>query len=44
MDPIPNTPILPQKNFILIELSGPPSLQAMNPLRLELHNQFVIIL
>ena len=44
MDPRPHTPIIPQNNFIWIELSGPPSLQAMNPLCLELHNLFVILL
>ena len=37
-------PILLRNNFIWIELSGPPIVQAMNPLRLEIQNMFVIIL
>ena len=43
MDPRLHTPILPWNNFIWIELSGPPSLQAMNPLRLELYTLFVLL-
>ena len=43
MDPRPHTPVLPQNNFIWIELYGPPSLQDTNPLRLELHNMFVLL-
>ena len=34
MYPGPHTPILPQNDFIHIKLYGPPSLWAMNPLRL----------
>ena len=43
MDPIPHTPLLPQNNFIWIELYGPPSFQAMNILFLELHTLFVLL-
>ena len=43
MDPRPHTPILLQKKFIYIELSGPPSLQCTDPLRLELHTMVVLL-
>ena len=43
MDPRPHTPVLPQK-IICIKLSGPPSLQATNTFRLELHNIFLLFL
>ena len=42
MDPMPHTPIFSQNNFIWIELSGPQSIQAMNPVRLDLQNMFVL--
>ena len=44
MDPITHTLILPQNNFIWIELSVPPIIQTMNTLRLELHTMFVLLL
>ena len=37
MEPRPHNPILTQNNSILIELYGPPSIKAMNQLRLGLH-------
>ena len=40
MEPRPHTPILPQNSFRLIELSGPPSHQDINPLRLEINSLF----
>ena len=43
MKPRPHTPILKQNNFICIELSGPPGIQATNPLLLELRNMFVLL-
>ena len=43
MDPRHNIAIFPGNNFILIELSGPPSLQDMNPICLELHHVFVLL-
>ena len=43
MYPRPHTSILPQNNFIWIELYGPPSFQAMNTLFLELRNLFVLL-
>ena len=39
----PHTPIPPQNNFILFELSVPLSVQDMNPLHLELHALFVLL-
>ena len=42
MDPRPHAPILPQNSFIWIELSGPTSIQAMNPLIFELHNMLIL--
>ena len=44
MYPIPHTFTLPGKNFICIELSGPRSLQAMNPLYLGSHNICLLLL
>ena len=40
MEPMLHTPILPQNNFMYIELSAPQSLQNMNPLRMEIHTFF----
>ena len=42
INPRPHTTTLPHKKLICIELSGPPSIQYMNPLDLELHNMFVL--
>ena len=44
MDPRPHNPIFPQNNLIWIALSGTPSIQAMNPLCLELHTLFLFLL
>ena len=43
MDPRQHTPVLTQNNLVFIELSGPPIIQAMNPLYLELHNLIVLL-
>ena len=40
----PYAPILTLKQFIVIELSGPPTIQYINPLRLELHTIFLLLL
>ena len=42
--PRPHNPILPRCGFIWIELTGSQILQAMNPLRLDLHVMFVLFL
>ena len=39
----PHTTILPQNNFMWIEPSVPPIIQDINPLRLELHNMYVLL-
>ena len=44
MDPRPSTPILPRKQIVSVELSDPQNLQALNPLGLDLHNMFVLLL
>ena len=43
MYPRPHNPILPQNKFIWIELSGPPSAHAINPLHLGLHTLFILL-
>ena len=43
MDRRLNTPIVPQNDFICIELFVPISPQAVNPLRLEIQTLFVLL-
>ena len=43
MDPRQHNPVLTWNNLVFIEISGPPSLQVMNPLYLELHNLIVLL-